>query len=180
MEKITFKGKIIEVVEQEVEQAGKKLRFEFARRSPGVRLIIPRGDSVLITKEFRYELGEHDYRLPGDKVFDTLDAYNAALKSGVNICDAAEQAAIKEAREEAGIEVKELSLFHTSVCGATVVWDLFYFLVKNFDDAKQHLEAGEDITFEWVSREAARGMCLDGSIREERSALVLLRYLSNS
>lgn len=179
MEKITYRGRIIEVVEVEVERDGKKKVFEYARRSPGVRLIIPKDDTVLITKEFRHELGTYDYRLPGGKVFDTLGEYTEARTTDTNIVDSAKRAAIKEAREEAGIEAKALDFFHTSVCGATVTWDLYYFLVREFTETQPHLEDGEDITSEFVNKERARSMCLDGSISEERSALVLLRYLSS-
>lgn len=51
MERSKYKGKIVEVVEFDVEQAGKQMVFECARRSPGVRLIIPKGDKILLTKE---------------------------------------------------------------------------------------------------------------------------------
>ena len=178
METITHKGNIIEVVQKEVEQNGKKKIFEYARRSPGTRLIIPKGDTILLTKEFRNELNGFDYRLPGGKVYDTLDEYNTALSSGVDINESAKIAAIKEAREEVGVEAKELSLFHKSTCGATVMWDLFYFSVSAFTEGEQHLEEGEDITFEFIDKEKVKVMCLDGSISEERSALVLLRYLA--
>lgn len=177
METITHKGKIIEVVQNEVELNGKKKIFEFARRSPGTRLIIPKGDTVLLTKEFRSELNGYDYRLPGGKVYDTLDEYNRALSFEVDIKEAAKMAAAKEAKEEVGIDAKELSLFHISICGATVVWDLFYFVVNKFTEGEQDLEDGEDITFEFVDREKVKEMCFDGSISEERSALVLLKYL---
>lgn len=177
MEKITHQGKIIEVVQKEVDINGKKKVFEYARRSPGTRLIIPKGDTVLLTKEFRSEINGYDYRLPGGKVYDSLDEYNSALSSNTDINESAKTAAIKEAKEEAGIEVKELSFFHKSVCGATVVWDLFYFVVNEFSESSQNLEDGEDITFEFIHRDAVKKMCLDGSISEERSALVMLRYL---
>ncbi len=180
MENITYKGKIIEVVQKDVEQAGVKKMFEFARRSPGTRLIIPQGKTILLTKEFRHELDGYDYRLPGGKVYDSLDEYNSALERGVDINESAQRAAIKEAHEEAGIEVKDISFFHKSVCGATIVWDLYYFVVNDFSKVEQQLEHGEDIVFEYFDCEKARGMCLDGSISEERSALVLLRYLSQN
>ena len=70
MEKVTYQGKIIEVVEKEVEQDGKIQTFEFARRSPGTRLIIPKGDKIILSKEFRHELGKYDYRLPRGEGFD--------------------------------------------------------------------------------------------------------------
>jgi len=179
MEKITHQGKIIEVVQQEVSQNGKTKIFEFARRSPGTRLIIEHDGQILLTKEFRHEAKGYDYRLPGGKVYDSLGEYNAALQSGVDINEAAKAAAIKEAGEEAGIEVKDISFFHKSICGATVVWDLFYFVVKAFVKTKQNLEEGEDIHVEWVKKESLASMCLDGTIGEERTALVLLRYLKD-
>lgn len=177
MEKITYQGRIIEVVEQEVESGGKTKTFEFARRSPGVRLIIPAGNKILLTKEFRHEVGGYDYRLPGGKVYDSLEEYNAALSSGTDIAEAAKAAAIKEAIEEVGIKISDLEFFHKSVCGATVTWDLFYFVAKSFEQDAQHLEHGEDITVEEVSRAEAEKMCLDGRMSEERSALILLKYL---
>lgn len=131
----------------------------------------------MLTKEFRSEINGYDYRLPGGKIYDSLDEYNNALSSSIDINESAKTAAIKEAKEEAGIEVKELSFFHKSVCGATIVWDLFYFVVNEFSESSQNLEDGEDITFEFIDKDAVKKMCLDGSISEERSALVMLRYL---
>lgn len=179
MEKITYRGKIIEVVQKEVEHNGKVQIFEFARRSPGTRLIIPGGDKILLSKEFRHELNGYDYRLPGGKVYDTLDAYNSALKQNIDICESAKIAAIKEAREEVGIMATDISFFHKSICGATVTWDLFYFVVNTFDKVSQELEDGEDIESELIDRNEVRKMCLNGAISEERSALVLMRYLNN-
>jgi 8-oxo-dGTP pyrophosphatase MutT (NUDIX family) len=177
MEKITHKGKLIEVVQRNVEQNGKIKTFEFARRSPGIRLIISKGDNILLTKEFRHEIGGYDYRLPGGKVYNSLDEYNTALKSHIDIARAAKDTAIKEAYEETGINVKDITFLHRSICGATIVWDLFYFLVEDFTDTDQHLEDGEDIKVQMFNRDEIRKMCLDGRIGEERSALIMLRYL---
>lgn len=135
---------------------------------------------LLLTREFRHELGAYDYRLPGGKVYDSLDEYNEAFATGMNIDEAAKAAAIKEAREEVGIKVKDISFLHKSICGATVMWDLFYFVVNDFIEGEQELEHGEDITFEYYDCERVKEMCLDGSVSEERSALVLLRYLHGS
>jgi len=178
MTKIKHQGKIIEVVHEDVEINGKKKTFEFARRSPGVRLIIPHKNGFLISKEYRHELKDYDYRLPGGKVFDSLKEYNQSLKAKTDIVKSAEQTARREAREEVGIDVKKLSFLHKSICGATVIWDLFYFKVIEFEQKDQKLEEGEDITVEWVSAETAKEMCLDGRIREERSAPIFLRYLN--
>ena len=178
MEEVVFKGKIIEVVQKKDEATGKV--FEFARRSPGVRLIIvdQSGDKVLVTKEHRHEVGGWDYRLPGGKVFDTLEEYDSFLLSGDEVLGVAEKAAIKEAKEEAGVVVQEIKYLGTSHCGATIVWDLFYFLVSRFEKGEQSLELGENIEIVQVDLEEARAMCLDGRISEDRSAMMLLKYLN--
>lgn len=177
MEKITHRGAIIEVVQQEVEIGGKVKTFECARRSPGTRLIIEKGEQILLTREFRRELGTYDFRLPGGKVYDTLEEYSAALESGVDIEEEAKKAAAREAREEVGVQAESLTLVHKSVLGATVVWDLYYFVVSHFTQTEQELEDGEDITFAFYDREEVRRMCLSGEVSEERSALVLLRHI---
>jgi len=179
MEKIIYQGKIIEVVEKEISRNGKNQTFESARRSPGVRLIILKDDKILLSKEFRYELNGYDLRLPGGKVYDLLNEYNEAIRNNVDINKIAEKAAIKEASEETGIVVEDISFFHKSVCGATINWDLFYFIVNNFKDGSQNLEEGEDITFDYFTIKDVKEMCLNGLIQEERSALVLLRYINS-
>lgn len=73
-EDIVAKGRIFELV-QTVQPDGRV--FEVARRAPGVRVIIANKakEQILLTKEFRQELSDWDYRLPGGKVYDTLDDY---------------------------------------------------------------------------------------------------------
>jgi hypothetical protein len=176
-ETITYQGKIVEVVEFPSAD-GKKI-FEKARRAPGVRLIIPIGeDSLLLTKEYRQETGGYDFRLPGGKVFDSLEEYNKFLQSGVDILNPATIKAKEEGKEEVGIDVKELDFIYTSILGATMQWDLLYFVVKEYKRGEQALEQGEDIEVVEITRDEAAEMCLDGRISEERSALVLLRYLT--
>lgn len=180
LEQIVYQGKIIEVVQQKIKFGDEEKIFEFARRSPGVRLIIATPDNkLLLTKEYRSELDDYDYRLPGGKVFDTFAEYNEFLISGKDIAEAAKQAAVKEGLEEVGIEIEHLNLFSISKLGATMVWDLFYFsVVKYKEHARgQRLEHGEEIEVLKVGLNEAKEMCLDGKVREERSAAILLRFL---
>ncbi|MBI4086015.1 MAG: NUDIX hydrolase [Candidatus Liptonbacteria bacterium] len=181
-EHIVYQGRIIEVVRQKVILGGEEKNFEFARRSPGARLIIPTPDKkILLTKEHRLEVGDYDYRLPGGKIFDTLAEYNDFLASGKDIADAAKRAAVKEGIEEAGIEIEDIKLFSISKLGATMVWDLFYFVVTKYKEHVhgQRLEEGENIEVISVSFDEAKEMCLDGRMREERSAAMFLRFLSS-
>lgn len=180
-EKIAYQGRIIEIVNQDMTDGAKTITFEWARRAPGVRLIIVDEDkqTVLLTKEHRYELGVDDFRLPGGKVFDSLDEYNTFLKTGNDIIKPAQKKAVAEAEEEVGVTVESVSHFHTSVCGATVQWDLLYFVSTEWAPAEQKLELGENIEVVELSFSDALDAALNGQMSEERSALVLLRYLSD-
>lgn len=178
-EKVLAKGKLFELVH--IEQDDGRV-FEVARRAPGVRLIIhdQAAGKILLTREFRHELGEWDYRLPGGKVFDSLDDFEAFRASGEDIVEAAKAQAINEAQQEAGVEIDSLELYKKSVLGATVEWDLYVFATTNWQlkVEGQELEVGEKIEADnWVTYADARRMALDGSMREERIALILLQWL---
>ena len=180
-EKVVFQGKLVEVVQQPMRIGTKTMTFEKARRAPGIRLVVfsEDGRKLLLTREYRYETEDYDYRLPGGKVFDSLEEYNAFLSSGKDILVPATQKAVDEGHEEAGLVIEKLHHIHTSLCGATVQWDLLYFMVDSWHESQagQRLESGEDISVEWVDFKRAQAMALDGSISEERSALIVLRQL---
>lgn len=179
-EEIFAKGKLFELVH--VKQDDGRV-FEIARRAPGVRLIIAdkTEQKVLLTREYRQELGEWDYRLPGGKVFDSLDDYEAHRQSGDDIVEAAKAQAINEAQQEAGVEIAELELYKKSVLGATVEWDLYVFGATSWQLSVhgQELEVGEKIEADnWVSFDEAKKMILNGQMQEERIALILLQWLN--
>lgn len=70
--------------------------------------------------------------------------------------DASKDAAVIEAKEECGIIVdkKDLELFTISHCGATIEWDLYYFIVREFVmTGAQDLGEGEYITYDWYSED---------------------------
>lgn len=70
--------------------------------------------------------------------------------------EAAKDAAIIEAKEECGIIVQSenLELFSISHCGATIEWDLYYFIVREFVMTDtQDLGEGEYITYDWYSQD---------------------------
>jgi 8-oxo-dGTP pyrophosphatase MutT (NUDIX family) len=178
-EEIYAKGKIFGLVQLQ-QPDGRVL--EIARRAPGVRIIIvdKANKKVLLTREFRHELGDYDYRLPGGKVFDTLDEFEAFRASGEDIVEAAKVQAINEAQQEAGVEIAELEFYKKSVLGATVEWDLYVFEADDWQLSVQgqELEVGEKIEADtWVKYDEAKRMILDGKMQEERIALVLLQWL---
>lgn len=176
-EEVLFESRIFEIVNQPMKIGKEIKKWEFARRSPGTRLIIVKNKKLLLTKEFRSELKDYDYRLPGGKVFDTLKEYKEALEKKKDILKCATEAAKKECLEETGLKVKNIRYFQTAIAGATVVWDLFYFIVDDFEESSKKSEDGEVIFPEWKTFEDAKKMCLENKIKEDRSVGVLLRFL---
>lgn len=179
-ETIKYAGKIIEVVQWPVNIGSRKVIFEKARRSPGVRLIITSDtNKILLTKEFRSEITEWDYRLPGGKVFDSLEKYKRSISMDEDILSIALQAARKEAQEETGLDIKNITYIYTSKCGATVEWDLYYFIAQaNMSTSrKQKITEGENIQVGWYSPNQAKTLAFNSSISEDRSAAVLIRYI---
>ena len=181
-ESITYSGRMIEVVIQQMRVGSGEIVYEKARRSPGTRLLITSPDhNVLLTREYRSEVGGWDYRLPGEKVFDSLEEYSEAIRSGVDLLQKSKEAAQKEAQEEVGINAEDITYLYTSKLGATMEWDLYYFRVNlpTEELGEQKLEPGENIQVGWYSPTDALRLTLDGSLSEDRSAAVLMRYILN-
>lgn len=179
-ERVVYEGRIVEVVRQKHRVGDEVIDFETARRAPGVRLIICDGDELLLTHEYRTEIGGMDYRLPGGKVFDRLEDYQAALDAGDDILAHAEEAVEEECREETGLLPTSIEHYQTAHCGATVDWDLYYFVIEGWEEHSdgQDLEAGEVIETAWTPVDEVREMCLAGELQEYRSVGVLLRFLA--
>lgn len=185
MPKEQYRGKIIRVATQQMRfRDGIEREFEFAERSPGVRILVSNGGEILLTREWRSETTNWDYRLPGGKVFDSLkDHLSQSENVTPNLSHLAALAAKKELHEETGLDFP-LELFkhiHCSGCGATIIWDLHYYLVEI---SKQNVELksittseGEQTHPQWVSYETVKKLCFESKIQEDRTVAVLLRYL---
>ncbi|HRI05524.1 MAG TPA: NUDIX domain-containing protein [Candidatus Dojkabacteria bacterium] len=176
-EKVVYEGKILQVVTQDMDIDGKVVTFEWARRSPGTRIIVSKGRKILLNREYRREQGKWDYRLPGGKVFDKLIEYTAFLRDGGDVLSAALDAVKKEAREEVGLEVDTLTHFATSKNGATVEWNLYYFVADSYREIGSiNHELGEVIDVEWVDISRVLELIKNGEFAEDRSVGVLMRY----
>lgn len=182
-EQILFEGRTFEIVNQfwkYYNDNGIKIsEREIARRTPGVRVILNDGDKILVIKEYRTEYDDWDYRLPGGKIFDTLDEYKKKLNAGADFMPFAFSAAKKELLEETGLIAKDISLLYKSKAGATVVWDLYYFEVNNFEISTSNLEFDEIILNYWEDIPQVTQMCMDGRIKEDRTIGILLKYIMN-
>jgi len=112
----------------------KHIKRKVVRRTPGIRALIVNDENrILLSREFRYELSTWDYRLPGGKVFDTLEEFRQALKDNT-VDEAANKTVFKEVLEEVGIDINNPKLIKISKDGASVIWDLYYYEIKDFSD----------------------------------------------
>lgn len=159
----------------------KNIKRNIVRRSPGIRAIIinKKDKKILLSHEFRYELNLFDYRLPGGKVFDTLTDYHQSIKENT-VYDFVLKAVFREVKEEVGIEIQNPILYKISHDGASVIWDLFYFIIEDYEVIKngQMLEENEVVDgFVWKNFDEIIKMCKNGEIHEDRTIGVLLSYI---
>ncbi|MEU8404370.1 NUDIX domain-containing protein [Nonomuraea sp. NPDC048892] len=171
-ERSVFSGELGEVV-QAVQPDGRL--FERFRRPPGVRIVIVSAGKVLLTEEYRSETGGFDLRLPGGKVFDSAKSFAEARRTG-RMSEAVKEAVAREALEEVGIIVSRPEPLIVAQAGATVEWDLHYFLVRDFTNAPDGPapEKGEDITPKWLRPEDIYAAIRASRMSEWRSVGVLL------
>lgn len=188
MEKSTFNNGFFEFVTSEeefiIDGITKKVKRNLVRRPPGIRALIidKEKKSILFSKEFRYELNDWDLRLPGGKVFDSLDAYKESLRIG-DVLDHVELTVPKEVLEEIGLIVKNPKLIKISNAGAGVVWDLFYYEITDYEVSENgpKLEEEEVINgYVWKTFDEIVELCASNQIQEDRTVAVLLTYILNN
>lgn len=184
--KIIYNSDLFQLVSTVVysEKDSKIKIFEKAHRPPGVRMLFRKEDKILMTREFRTELKDWDYRLPGGKVFDEFASYSKYLNNEVELSQKIKEAVVLESKQEVGLitHTDKMKMFYKSVAGASVIWDLYYFEISEFQTSSsgQELEEGEKIDAPiWLTFEEVKQMCLSGKVNEDRSVAVLLRYILN-
>lgn len=182
---IVYKGKMFEVVTFSPKEG---VVFETAVRAPGVRLLIEHKEEdkfgLLMTKELRHYKGgsEWDYRLPGGKVYDSLDEFNNAKENNSDISKDSLKAAKLEAIQEVGVQNGDFMQLSTARAGGSVEWDLHYFLIKNAEIGKQELEEHEkgEIDVIFIEVKELFEKLKNGEIQEGRSADMIWSWLAKN
>lgn len=140
--------------------------FEYVWRRDGTRVLCVREDMhVLLIDEYRYETDSVEIRLPGGK----LDS-----ETELPI-----DAAARELTEETGLVAEELRLLSVTIPFATVRYRIHFFLATHFSEGTPAPDQGEKIVHRWVSASDAVRMAMSGDIREEISALAIIRFFSS-
>ncbi|MDE6141229.1 MAG: hypothetical protein K2G03_01360, partial [Bacilli bacterium] len=113
--------------------------------------------------------------------FDTIEEFRESLKN--NTVDSfADKTVKKEVLEEVGLIVKNQNLIKISKDGATVIWDLYYYEITDFEisETGNHLEEGELINgYDWFTFDEVIDLCKKGNIHEDRTVGILLTYILN-
>lgn len=181
---IKYKGKMFEVVTFSPKEG---VVFETAVRAPGVRLLIEELQDgvvgILMTRELRHgrDGSTWDYRLPGGKVFDSLEEFNNAKENNLDIALCASNQAKVEARQEVGVIDGDFSPIAIAKAGGSVEWDLYYFLVKNPVLGEQNLtdeEKIDNIEVVFLTSKEIFEKLKNKEINEGRSADVIWRWLA--
>lgn len=186
-ERLLFDNGFFEFLETEedfiIENQEKHVKRNMVRRPPGIRaLIVNKNNEILLSKEFRYELNAWDYRLPGGKVFDSLNDYKISLENDT-VMENVFKTVPKEVLKEVGLIVNNPKLLKISLDGAGVIWDLYYFEIKDYKKSENgpQLEDDEIINgYKWYSFNEIINMCQNNKIQEDRTVGVLLTYILNN
>ena len=153
--------------------------YENFVRPPGTRIIALRENTIYLQKEYRSEVKEFDWRLPGGKVLDSFSEYKKYIGKEV-LEDLIIEAGRRELREEAKLEAKSVELFKKSSCGASVIWDLYYLIAKDLTEViHDHDEGEEIIEGKWLTYDEVLTMIRKGEIGEDRTVAALLQFIAS-
>jgi ADP-ribose pyrophosphatase len=159
--RVIFEGKHFRVFHEDVEpEPGYSTTFEYVQRNDGARIIVLDGRRVLLTREYRHELQGYDWRLPGGRL---------------NADEPASEAAKRELIEETGVRADRWKFLWSTTPDSTVRYQRHFFLAEGISVGDPSRDPGERLTVHWVELPSACELALRGEIREEISALSLLR-----
>lgn len=137
--------------------------FEHVWRIDGARTIAENSSGkILLSHEWRFELNGYDWRLPGGRLR--------------NIDEEPQVAAARELDEETGVTAKKWKYLWTTSPESSIKFQRHFFYATELTLGKPKLDEGEKIEISWFDLEDARNMAIGGDIKEEISALAIIRH----
>jgi ADP-ribose pyrophosphatase len=159
--KLVYEGKYFRVFHETVDLGRETPEtFEYVWRTDGARIVATDDSRILLTREFRHELDEVDWRLPGGKVDPP---------------ESPEVAAQRELREETGYVARSWEFLWSTTPDSTVRYLRHFYVASDLTFVGTSHDLGEHIENRWVDVDDACNLALGGQVREEISALAILR-----
>jgi len=126
-----------------------------------VGVILRRDDEIMLVRQYRYLVNDMSWELPG---------------GGINDGETPEEAAVRECREEAGVEcgpITPVFFFHQGI--DTTLSPAHIFECREFSVLKNYKNDETDDR-KWVPLDQTVEMVLDGRIKDSMSLVGLLTY----
>lgn len=134
------------------------------KRGARVGVIMEKGNSVLLVKQYRYVINDYSWELPS---------------GGVDSGESLEEAAIRECMEETGIKCENLTPIFDFILGADVADSSAYiYSCKNFY-AVGDFDKKEISEIKWMPYQKWLEMIISGEIKDIFSIIGLLIYNLN-
>lgn len=159
-----YKGKVVELVEDEVQCFnGQISKREIVKHHGGVCILALVNQKILIEKQYRYAYDEIIYELPAGK-----------LEKDENPMDAA----IRELEEETGYKANELinlgEMYPT--CGYSNE-KIYLFLAKNLTKTQTNFDEDEQIELFTLSIEEINHLIITNQIKDAKTICLIHKYL---
>jgi ADP-ribose pyrophosphatase len=160
--KIVYRGRLLQVLEDEVRLPdGKPARREYVRH-PGAAMMVPLLDAktVVLVRQYRYPLGRHFLEIPAGKVDPGEDPL---------------QTARRELKEECGYEAEQwqrLATIHPCIGYSNEAIELF--LARNLTHVGHAPDDGEFLEVVPVALAEALEWIRDGKITDQKTIIGLL------
>lgn len=158
-----YQGKILKVrCDDAALPDGRPCKREIIEHVGASAVLCVREGKVLLVKQFRYAFGEEIYEIPAGKL---------------NVGEDPLLSAVRELKEETGVEAKEVELIYTIYPTPGYSMEKIYiFNVLGFEDGEQVLDDGEFLNVEWMPLEEAYEKVASGEIRDSKTIIALLHY----
>lgn len=161
-QKYHFKGRIMNMREDEVLVGEKKTTREVCEHCDGVAVLpITEDGEVVLVSQYRYPFGLEVLEAPAGKVEPGEDHYDCG---------------VRELSEETGLSAKEIEyLGFVSPSPGCMTERIHLYIARNLTEGETHPDEGEYVEVKKMKLEEALEMCDEGKIDDAKTAILLLR-----
>lgn len=161
-QKYHFKGKIMNMREDEVELCGRKTTREVCEHCDGVAILpVTHDGDIILVSQYRYPFGVEILEAPAGKV----DGDEPHLDCG-----------IRELSEETGYTADEMTyLGFVYPSPGCMTERIHLYLAQGLHEGQAHPDEGEFLQIKRYKLKDALKMCEEGTIDDAKTAVLILR-----